>query len=133
MQMSAAMSMRLLDDAARVEIGVLDERARRGERERAARADGRHLVLRLDHIAVAGDDEQLLRIADQQQRLEAPQVAVRAPVLRELDGGAREVAVLLELAFEALEQREGIGRAAGEAAPAPCRCRGGAPCGRCPS
>ncbi len=56
------------------------------------------------------------RVTDQQQRLEAAQVAVGAPVLRELDGRAREVAELLELALEALEQREGVGRAAGETA-----------------
>ena len=54
------------------------------------------------------------RSATQQQGLEAPERAVRAPVLGELDGGARQVAVLLELALEALEQREGIRRAAGE-------------------
>ena len=110
-----------------------DQRAGRGQRERAAGADRGDFVLRLDHVAVAGDDEQLLRVADQQQRFEAAQVAVRPPVLRQLDRGAREVAVLLQLAFEALEQREGIGRAAGKARRAPCRCRAGAPCARCPS
>ncbi len=73
------------------------------------------VVLGLDHVAVAGDDEQLLLVAHQQQRLEASQIAVAAPVLREVDGGARDVAELLELAFEALEQREGIRRAAGKA------------------
>ena len=91
------------------------------------------VVLGLDHVAVAGDHEQALRVADQQQRLEAAQVAVGAPVLGQLDGGAGEVAELLELALEALEQREGIGRAAGEAGERPCRWPGGAPCGRCPS
>ena len=54
------------------------------------------------------------RSATQQQRFEAPQRAVRAPVLGELDRGAREVAVLLQLALEALEQREGIRGAAGK-------------------
>ena len=105
---------RALDDAARIQLGVFNQRARRGQRERPAGADRRHVVFRLDHIAVAGDDEDLLLVAHQQQRLEAPQVAVGAPVLGELDGGAGEIAMLLELALEALEQRKGIGRAAGE-------------------
>ena len=59
--------------------------------------------------------KEVCRSATQQQRLEPPQRAVGAPVLGELDRGAREVAVLLELALEALEQREGIRRAAGKA------------------
>ncbi len=54
------------------------------------------------------------RSATQQQGLEAPQRAVGAPVFGELDRRTREVAVLLQLALEALEQRERIGRAAGE-------------------
>ena len=115
MQMSAAMfSERSTMSAHRV--GVLDERARRGLRERTAGADGHHVVLGLDDVAVAGDHEQVLRVADQQQRFEAPQVAIAAPVLGELDGRASQIAELVELAFEALEQREGVGRAAGEAA-----------------
>ena len=69
----------------------------------------------------------------QQQRLEAAQVAIAAPVLRELDRGAREVAELLELAFEALEQRERVGRAAGEPAEHLAIAERGAPCVRCPS
>ena len=116
MQMSAAMLSELLDDVARVQV-----RCSRASARAAASANGppepiaATSMLGLDHVAVAGDDEQLLRVADQQQRLEASQVAIGAPVLGELDGRAREVAVLLELAFEALEQREGIRRAAGEA------------------
>ena len=54
-------------------------------------------------------------VGDAQQRLEAPQAAVRAPVLGELDRGARQVAVLLQLRLESLEQRERVRRAAREA------------------
>src|SRR5258708_6982513 len=51
-----------------------------------------------------------------EHRLEPPQDAVGAPVLRQLDRRAHQVAlVLLELRFEALEERERVGRAAGEA------------------
>ena len=53
--------------------------------------------------------------ATQQQGLEAPQAPVGTPVFGEFDRGAGQVAVLLELGFEQLEQREGIGRAAGKA------------------
>src|SRR6185312_1178749 len=104
-----------LRDAARIELGRLEHRARGGERELPAGADGSGVDIRLDDIAVAGDHEELARVADEQQRLEPPQIAVGAPVLRKLDGGTSEVAVFLELALEALEEREGIRRPAGKA------------------
>ncbi len=53
--------------------------------------------------------------ATHSKRFQPPQAAVGAPVLRELDRGARQIAVLLQLRFEALEQRERVGGAAGEA------------------
>ena len=53
-------------------------------------------------------------VGDQQQGFEAAQAAVAAPVLGQLDRRARQVAVLLQLRFEALEQRERVGGAAGE-------------------
>src|SRR6185437_7599390 len=71
--------------------------------------------VRLDDIAVAGDHEELAGVADEQQRLQAPQITIGAPVLGELDGGAGQIAVLLQLALEALEEREGVRRTAGEA------------------
>src|SRR5256885_4810579 len=43
-----------------------------------------------------------------------PYTTLFRSVLGELDRRARQVAVFLELAFEALEQREGIGGTAGE-------------------
>ena len=57
----------------------------------------------------------LLRVGHQQQRFQMAQHAVGAPFLGQLDHGARQIAVeLLELGFEAREQREGVGRGAGE-------------------
>ena len=45
----------------------------------------------------------LSAIGHAQQGLEAAQAAVAAPVLGQLDGGAREIAEFLELALEPLE------------------------------
>src|ERR1700751_5000260 len=106
---------RALHDGARIEVRAFEQRARRRERVLPAGADGGHSVPGLDHIAIAGNDEELLRIPDQQQRLESPQIAIRAPVLGELDRGPGHVAVSLELALEALEQRKRIGGPAREA------------------
>src|SRR4029078_2004431 len=104
-----------LDDVAWRELRIRGKRTGRSERVRAARADGHDRVLRLDHLAIAGDDEGRLLVGDAEQGLEPPERAIRAPVLGELDGGAREVSVLFQLALEALEERESIRGAAGEA------------------
>ena len=69
----------------------------------------------LDHVAVAADDVGVLGVGHQQQRFQMAQDAVGAPLLGQFDDGARQVAVvLLELGFEAGEQREGVGGGAGE-------------------
>src|SRR6188474_1448187 len=94
---------RLLDDRTRVELGVLVERLRRRLRVRAAGADREQRVLGLDHVAGARDQQRVLFIGDDQERLEPPEHAIRAPVLGELDRGPHEVAVLRELALEQLE------------------------------
>ena len=65
---------------------------------------------------VAGEQEGLAGVGDDEQGFELAQHLVGAPVLGELDGGAAEVAgILLELGFEAGEEREGVGGGAGEA------------------
>ena len=62
------------------------------------------------------DQEALLAVGDDHQRLELAQGAVGAPVLGQLDHGALEVArELLELGLEAGEERQAVGGAAGEA------------------
>jgi hypothetical protein len=50
------------------------------------------------------------RASSRRSRRSVP--AVRPPVLGQLDGGAGQLAVLLELALEQLEQRECVSRAA---------------------
>ena len=120
--------------AAGVERRVPHERARRGEREVAAGADGADAVLGLDHVAGAGDDERRLAVGHDEQRLEPAEQAVGAPVLRQLDRGAPQVAVhLLQLRLEALEQRERVGARAGEAGEHAVVVAGGGPSARCAS
>ena len=99
------------------ELGVAQQRARRGEGEVAAGADREQSVLvRLEQVAVAGDQEASLAVGDDHQRLELAQGAIGAPVLGQLDDRALEVArELLELGLEAGEQRQRVGAAAGEA------------------
>ena len=76
-------------------------------RERAARPDTNDPIIRLDQIAGAGQEERRLLVHDDEHRLEPAKSTVGAPVLGELDGGALEVAaMLLELGFEAREQRK---------------------------
>ena len=105
--------MRAIASASRLDV---DQRARRGQRVIAARADADEPVLRLQHVAGAGEDQRDVLVGDRHHRLEPAQIAVGAPVLGELDAGARELArMLLELGLQPLEQGEGVGGGAGEA------------------
>src|SRR5688500_8350610 len=107
---------RLLDDVARAEGAVVYERLGGALRERAARADRQDAALGLEHVAHAGDDQRVLAVGHREHRLQAAQDPVGAPVLGELHRRAQQVAlVLVELRLEALEQRESVGGAAGEA------------------
>ena len=73
--------------------------------------------LGLEHVAGAGEQQADLLVGDEHHGLEPAQIAVGAPVLGELDAGAGELArILLELGLQPLEQGEGVGGRAGEAA-----------------
>jgi hypothetical protein len=92
------------------------ERPRRGQRERAARADGDEAVVRLDDLAAAGDEERALAVDAGQRRVEPAQRAVGAPLLGQRDAGALELpGVTPDLLLEAVEQRQGIAGGAGDA------------------
>ena len=72
-------------------------------------------MLGLEHITVAGNDQRVLTVGDGQHRFKPTQHAVGAPVLGQFHRAAQQIAlVLVEFGFEALEQREGVGRAAGK-------------------
>ena len=76
-----------------------------------------HACFRLQHVASAGEHQRDLLVGDDHHGLEPAQIAVGAPVLGEFDRGAQQLAgILLELGFEPLEQGEGVGGGAGEAA-----------------
>src|SRR6056297_2655049 len=89
--------------------------ARGGEGVHAARADGGHVVLGLQHVARAGDDVKLVAVGDDEHRLELLQVLVGEPLLGEIEAGALKLSRRgLEPGFELFQQGEGIRRRPGE-------------------
>ena len=92
-----------LDNVARAEVRVLQQCERRRLCEWSTGANCHQVMFGLDDIAIAGDDEGALFIGNTEQCLEATQTPVGAPVLGEFDRCTRQVAVLLELAFEQFE------------------------------
>jgi hypothetical protein len=102
---------RLFSDGARLQRRVLGERLGRRHGVCTTRSNRDDAIVGFDEVAGARQQERAVPIQDDQHRLEATQEAVRAPVARELDGAALQVAaILLQLRLEAGEQREGIGR-----------------------
>ncbi len=96
---------------------IVDERARRRQREITPRSDRGDAALGFEHVAVAGDDERHFLVGDDHHRFEVAEIFVGPPVLGEFDRGAKQLAVVaFELGFEPLEQREGVGGRAGETA-----------------
>src|SRR5690606_31157292 len=92
------------------------ERARSCEGEIATRAHGDHLMLRLQNIACAGQQQRLLLVRNDQHGVETAKRAIRAPIFGQLDTGARQLfRKTLKLLFESLEQREGVRRCPGKA------------------
>ena len=105
----------LAGDRLGVEVGS-SKRAGGGEREIAARADAHDIVVGLEHVAVAGQDQALVGVGDDHHGLETAEITVGAPVLGELDASALElIGEALELGLKPLEQGEGVGGGAGEA------------------
>ena len=106
---------RLLDDLRRGKLGVLEQRACRGLRVCATRTDRDDAMLRLEHVARAGDHQRRTRVGHREHRLQPAQDAVGAPVLCQFHRSALKLTLMfVELRFEALEQRECVGGRAGE-------------------
>src|SRR5712671_109980 len=102
-------------NVARGQIRVLEQSTRGRERIRAARSDREDPVVGLDDVARSGDDEAMVTVGNREQGVEASQHAIAPPVLRELHGGALQIAgIAFQLFLELLEQRKRIGRCAGE-------------------
>ncbi|CCB67868.1 protein of unknown function [Hyphomicrobium sp. MC1] len=96
---------------------LVDQGARGGKRIVAAGADPGDGVFGFQHVAGACQDEGRCGIGDDHHGFQAAQEAVSAPVFRQFDGGTGQLAgVLLKLGLEPLEQGEGVGRRAREAA-----------------
>mmetsp|Transcript_6671 Transcript_6671/g.11132 ORF Transcript_6671/g.11132 Transcript_6671/m.11132 type:complete len:258 (+) Transcript_6671:346-1119(+) len=73
-------------------------------------------IVALQYVAVAGNFQRNGLIGDQEGRLQPAQVLVGPPTLGQLDAAPRELAgMLVQLALQAFQEGEGIGRAAGEA------------------
>src|SRR3546814_8396014 len=70
-------------DGLRVESGVRKQRARGGQRERAAGADRDQTILGFDHVTGAADDQRGVLVGHRQQRLELSEAALGAPVRSE--------------------------------------------------
>src|SRR6516162_9982157 len=92
---------------------TIDQRASGGERVVAPGTDSHDAGLGFQHITGAGEQQRDLRIGDDHHRFQPAQIAIGAPVLRQLDRGAGELpGILLELGFQPLEQRKGVRRGA---------------------
>jgi hypothetical protein len=106
----------LFRNAARVEGGVQRQRLRRRQRVRASRSNRHDPIVRLDEIAVAGQEVGRLPVHYDEHGLQTAQDAIGTPILRELDGRALEIAaILLQFGLEPREEGERIGGRPGKA------------------
>ena len=116
MQISLAMRMASAAMSLALSLVCLASARAAATRVGAAGADGANAVVGLDHVAIAGEQKRGLGVGDDQQRVQVAQRAVLAPFLGEFNGGSRQIAVIfLQFAFEAPEERERVGGAAGKA------------------
>jgi hypothetical protein len=93
----------------RAELGMLDQGTRGSQGEAAAGADGAQTVVRFDDISISGKQKSGFGIRDDEQRFEVAQRAILTPLLGKFDGGFLQIAgMFLELAFETLEERDGV-------------------------
>ena len=123
MQMSPAISM-ALSAIARASSSVLPASAWPRHGIRAARPDPDDPIVGLDQIAGARQQERGRLIENDEHRLQPAKNPIAPPVLRELDGGALQIApILLQFRLEPGEEREGVGCRACEPCEDARRCR----------
>src|SRR5690606_15618214 len=97
-------------------VDVIVECACGCEGEIAARAHRNHLMLRLQNIARAGQQQGFLLVRNDEHGIEAAKGAIGAPVFGQLDTGACKLfRETLKLLFEPFKQRKGVRRCAGKA------------------
>src|SRR5258706_6268251 len=83
----------------------------------AAGSDPHDSILGLEHVAGARQHERDLSVGHQHHGFKAAEIAICPPVLGKLYGRPHQLTrILLKLAFQAFEKREGIGGRAGESA-----------------
>jgi hypothetical protein len=95
---------------------MLDQGPRRGQGVGAARADGSQTVGRLDDVAGAAQEQEVVAVQRDDHGFEAAQAAVHSPVLGQLGRRPRHAALIVfELGLEPFQKREGVGGRPGEA------------------
>src|SRR5712692_10948673 len=98
------------------QLGVLQQRTRRGERVTASGANRHDSVIRLNDVAVAGENKRGLVVRHDEHSFQVAQRAVLAPILGQLDSRLLQIArEFLKLSFEPFEQRNRVGGRTGEA------------------
>ncbi len=91
------------------ERSVFSLSARGSHRVVSAGTDSRNAVVRLDDLARSGYDHQRFAAGDNQHRFQLTHGLVAAPFLRQLDGGALQIAgKLFQLGFKAVAERERV-------------------------
>ena len=106
----------LLGDLSGGQLGVLNEGAGGGKGIIAAGADGHHTAVGINDFAGTGNDQHLLSVGHDQQRLQLAHGAVAAPLLCQSYGCTGQIAgMLLQLALKKIAQGKGIGHGAGKA------------------
>ena len=86
--------------------GARGQRPRRSHSEGSTRPNRHDAVVRLHEVPVAGKEEHLLLVGNNQEGIEVPQHPVGAPVLCELHTGPFQIAsVPFQLRFELRKQR----------------------------
>jgi hypothetical protein len=77
---------------------------------RAAASNGGHPVVRFNHVTIAGDDERMLSVGDNQQSFEPPEDPIRPPILGQLDSRPEQIPPeLVQFFFKLRKEGESVG------------------------